>query len=68
MTSAEKIHEDFAPEWETYLQNMVPVFKEYYRKVVEEVTKETPVYLFRYEDQTIDAHDTTLELFRFMFD
>ena len=68
MTSAEKIHEDFAPEWEAYLQNMVLVFKEFYRKVVEEVTKETPVYFFRYEDQTIDARDTTLEFFRFMLD
>ena len=67
-TCVEKINVHFAPEWDAYIRGIVPVFKAFHAHVLESVAKEIPTYLFRYEDQTTKARETTTEFFKVIMD
>lgn len=60
----EPFHQVFAAEWDQFVREMTRQFKQFHHFYVNELN--VPIYFFRYEDQTTDAYQVTIDLFSFM--
>lgn len=67
-TVAEKVNEAFPAEWDSYIRHTIPIFKAYHAQVMESLAKEIPAYFFRYEDQTTNSRETTIEFCKVILD